>query len=1145
MTTRNFFKKFALGALMFITAAPASALLTDPAVVWPAATDWQPYLVGGLPVIDAEGGMGNDSSNGGASFTGNTDIASAYDLAPPNGTCTNGADTQCGLATSAFTYYDDKGTPATSDDILFTRLRVNGDPGGAVGFDNFHWNVLIDITGTSNDGFKDVWIDLFGGFNGGEKADQIRLLYEDNGSNDVTNDDGAGTSAGCGGSSTTGGTFINSYLACTTPGAAACSSGGTELSHARKVACADGSGDFWVDIQVPVTDLTDGSGCYSGPTKTSSPEDFVKGTPLMSSTSQQYGLLFSTSNSNTDPLQKDFVDSDFGDAASTPVTLASFEAERSGAGVEFRWTTATETRNVGFFIEEQTSAGWVGVNKQPVFSHQMDSTQAQSYEFYAPGLASTVFRIADIDTKIRRKVNGPFELGRLYGRSAELRPIDWASIGREHQIQEARRHRATKAAEAGNGGKQKSTGVVCRFQISETGLYRVNASELASAGYDLTGLKLKAIALTRGEQSVQIRIGGGGHTWSSSSFLEFFAQAPDSMYTHDSIYQLEINPSKVARMAVETRPVPTAQAPSSYSQALFVNDDNAYMPFTPGDDPWYDTQFIARENQPVSTTYTMNVDHLAAGNSSLNLELWGITDWPAENDHHVKIFFNGQLVTDQIFDGFVSMPLNISLADGLLHNGANELRIESMGDVGVSFDMVDLNTYGLQYPRAFAAPNGVLHFSSRGRALEVSELPGETISVYRLGSSATSAQISWYRNVSVEATKSGFVARFAGDGTSRRGESQFWVVDASQFKTPRIEAVSAGADNLLTGSADYLLISHPDFIDGLAPLVAARRSNGWNPKTVNVEDIYAAYGDGSANPEAIRSYLKDAVLQMGVRAVLLVGADTFDYLDHLGLGSISFIPTLYTETRFGSKFTPSDALMADIDGDMVPDVAIGRFPVRNNFELTTLITKTLEYQNSPRAYTAVVAAGPSEERAPFTEQASSLLGNLPTYWDASSAFVDELGLSRARTTLIDAMNRGTSLVSYVGHSGPSRWSFDGLFETADIATLTNNGLPSVVDQWGCWNTYFVDPLAETMAHVFLLSPNKGAAAVIGATTIASVEANTLFAPMQQRRMVQPGTPLGEAILQAKRQLASSNPEMTEVILGSALLGDPALVVAPE
>ena len=51
-------------------------------------------------------------------------------------------------------------------------------------------------------------------------------------------------------------------------------------------------------------------------------------------------------------------------------------------------------------------------------------------------------------------------------------------------------------------------------------------------------------------------------------------------------------------------------------------------------------------------------------------------------------------------------------------------------------------------------------------------------------------------------------------------------------------------------------------------------------------------------------------------------------------------------------------------------------------------------------------------------------------------------------------------------------------------------------------------------------------------------------PLLQRHLTTPGKPIGEAVLDAKRELAEDYPGMLEVILGVNLLGDPAMMVAP-
>ncbi|NIS08355.1 MAG: hypothetical protein GWO07_06255, partial [Candidatus Dadabacteria bacterium] len=62
------------------------------------------------------------------------------------------------------------------------------------------------------------------------------------------------------------------------------------------------------------------------------------------------------------------------------------------------------------------------------------------------------------------------------------------------------------------------------------------------------------------------------------------------------------------------------------------------------------------------------------------------------------------------------------------------------------------------------------------------------------------------------------------------------------LNTPQINILPESED-INTGSAQYLVISHPDFIDGLSSLTTAR-SNTYTVKVVNVDHVYDAYSGG-------------------------------------------------------------------------------------------------------------------------------------------------------------------------------------------------------------------------------------------------------------------------------------------------------------
>ena len=103
----------------------------------------------------------------------------------------------------------------------------------------------------------------------------------------------------------------------------------------------------------------------------------------------------------------------------------------------------------------------------------------------------------------------------------------------------------------------------------------------------------------------------------------------------------------------------------------------------------------------------------------------------------------------------------------------------------------------------------------------------------------------------------------------------------------------------------------------------------------------------------------------------------------------------------------------------------------------------------------------------------------PQIGQSESIHLDDVAVATAQQQLIAAMNSGTALVTFTGHSGPATWTFSNLFNTENAAALTNTGRPFVVVQWGCWNTYYVDPVNNYLVQRLLFSGDKGAAAVLG------------------------------------------------------------------
>ena len=575
--------------------------------------------------------------------------------------------------------------------------------------------------------------------------------------------------------------------------------------------------------------------------------------------------------------------------------------------------------------------------------------------------------------------------------------------------------------------------------------------------------------------------------------------------------------------------------PASYTETFVLNRQLRYANYAPSGEAWYDTSMLTYTTLQ-NWAFPFDLDALADPSAAATVELvaWGVTNWPQSPDHHLVASLNGVAVADETFDGLIEKRWTVELPAGTLRNGANRLDLTLPGDTGVSWDLVNFDQLRISYQRSFRARDGRLTFTAQGPDFQVTNLPARDVVVYRLNSQG----LRRLRNVRVKWDGSTYSATFSGHPRV----ATYFVATPGALHAPGIEPASIPAN--LDVEAEYLVISHPDFLAGLQPLVEARKNQGLSVNVVDVTEIYANYSFGIFDPQAIRDYIAYAAAELGTRSVLLVGGDTYDYRNYLGVNSMSFIPSLYASTGQFVRFVPSDTLYVDLGGAGVPNLAIGRFPVRTNAELDLMIAKTLSYAEKSYGRTAFFAADRTDGGVSFKSLNAGFIQGLPAGWLSASVNLDDHDVATAQTQLLAAMNQGTAMVTFTGHSGPREWTFSHLFTNAHAAALTNAGQPFVVVQWGCWNTYYVDPVNTYLVQSFLFSGDRGAAAVLGAATLTDSSSEQLLGELLTPRLVIPGMSIGQALLDAKRELAQTHPELADVLIGWSLMGDPALVIEP-
>ncbi len=806
-----------------------------------------------------------------------------------------------------------------------------------------------------------------------------------------------------------------------------------------------------------------------------------------------------------------------------PVTLSKVAVSQEGSEMVVRFSTASEAGTLGYRVlaDVGPSASFSRTELGYVDSKAIDSLKEQSYELRSRSIGASQIWIEEQSITGKAELYGPYAVGKTVGESNLAPAMNWAAVNAEQ---------ASFRTSQQSNLRGQSTGRA-EVSVSADGWVSFNGAELAAAG--LTG---SDIAVSQGSRSVASKIERSG---GSITRLGFYGRAVSgSIYTKTAVYSLSSGSASAIAMQ---NAVATSGASAVMSDMIF--DQNALYSFTAPSDPWFNFRAlrnVSGTSNGGSSSFTLS-DYAGAGAERLMLSYWGGSSYSgAGNDHSVQFLLNGQVIGSDRFDGFASRTLDLAIPAGALRSGQNTLSLQMVNDTGFASDIVNVESYTLRYRRNLVASGNRLNVAIRAiegsdsfaNGFEDAQVASGGPSSYTISNLTAPAVVLLER-----AGAQTLLATSSGASVSVQFDAQIGdrLIVSPVQSTLSLTAASSAVDPIGSTPATYLIISHPSFIGGLSSFVTAKQQQGFTVKVVDVEALYRYYNAGVVDPAAISLAIKNAQ-KLGVTNVLLIGGDTYDYLNVLGINSVSFVPTNYRRTDAIVNFAPADSVYADTDNNGAPNVALGRWPLRTQAELQAVIAKTLSYQNSRKAVLVNDRALNGER---YSQVAAPFAALLPQDWSRSLVDLDSYtDTAIARTEIVSQLSQGASLLSYYGHSAPASWSREGLI----TATQLSNGLMSGVNQsfvtvqLGCWGTYFVEPTSTTVAHQLLLMP-KGAAAVMGASTLTQTNSDKLFAgyvlPNFGSQSI--GNTLKGA-LEAMSQEADAN----DVTVGGTLLGDPSL-----
>ena len=720
-----------------------------------------------------------------------------------------------------------------------------------------------------------------------------------------------------------------------------------------------------------------------------------------------------------------------------------------------------------------------------------------------------------------------------------------------------------------------------RIVVKEDGLYKIDWNLLEEAEIDLSEVDPGRLRITHRGQEVPILVAGENDgtfdpedwiefygTYNRETFQSRFEDMYKDPYSDENVYWLSVGIQRGMRLAGESGAVVEVDPmkynrPFSYEHTVHAERDGyrdrlARLPGEDGDRWFWDSGIDGGRRRDYEVTLP-DPDRNSFLTPVVTVMLRGKTYPSGSPDHHALIYLNDILVGDQTWDdqalvkSVSDMESPFRLSSAKLVDGENRLGVVLPGDelsAGAG-DAVYLNWFEVEYPRLYWAendyieftkpktePNGLYHFVIGG-------FTSPNIEVYKKGiSKITGTAIQF---VEGKQQKSGYYQISFQDEIYQE-HTEYIALASDRKKAPLSISMDTPSHwRSPEWGADYLLITHEHFYETSERLARFRRSQGLQVEQVDVQDLYDEFNHGIISPEAIRRFLQYAYAHWDPAPTyaVLIGDGTWDYKNSIHRGH-NFIPVPMVQTyKWGSAAT--DHIYALVSGDdLLPDLLVGRLPVSTNTELEPILDKIIQYESQPQMGRwrgkALFIGGAGSQ---FRDQCEGLISDfVPPEFDVARLYLDKNAPKAyfgGTQDLIDTIDEGISLITFLGHGGGAIWSDASLMRFGDVKRLHNGLKLPFILSFTCFTGAF-DEARGSLGEEFLAAANKGAIAFLGSSGLGWVWNDYWFAQSLMIALFQEEhATLGSSVAAGKIDFLSKHAGATahDIVHLFSLLGDPA------
>ncbi len=811
---------------------------------------------------------------------------------------------------------------------------------------------------------------------------------------------------------------------------------------------------------------------------------------------------------------------------------AAASATRYGDGVSVTWRSGFEVDNLGFNVYRDENGKRLRVNSQLIAGSALmvgagtSLGAGRSYAWFdnTPASHSSQYFIEAIDLNGESTWYGPVSASLAAGKAGDQASSPTLgqlskSTTMESPTTRVDRSASIRTVSASGVSIQTVTGglAAAKLTVKSEGFYRVTQPELAAAGFD-TNVNPRNLRLFVDGREQPIKVIAKS-VFDSSAAIEFYGVGVDSAATDEHVYWLT-NGSQPGQRIQLISASANPRANQSFLSTVELKPRTIYFSgLRNGDKENFFGAVIARD--PVDQVLALqHVDTAATNGALLEVALQGVT----LSGHRVEVQINGTRAGEVVFNGQESGTARLSIAQTLLKEGANIVRLVPLGG---PTDVSLVDYLRVTYWHAFVADNNQLRFNaSTKQVVSVDGFSNPSIRVLDVTNPGTPQELLG----AIMPGKSGYSVTIGVQGSGLR--TLVAMTDDTMRRAANITLDRPSRWRQPGNAANLVIFTRREFMVPLEALKSLRQSQGYKVALVDIEDVYDEFSYGNKTPQAIKDFLAYAQgnWKIAPRFVILAGDATFDPKNYLGFGANDLVPTKLIDTQLME--TASDDWLADFSGNGLAEVAVGRLPIRSQRAAASLVAKIVGYDRGSRPEGVLLVADDSLDGLDFEASTSELRSVIPTDQRVEQINRGDLDPATAKRRLLDAINRGQKIINYDGHGNMDSWRA-GLLTTEDANALTNGDNLSLFVMMTCLNGYFHDAQLDSLAES-LLRAEKGGAVAVWASSGMTLPSDQGVMDMEMFRRLfdtNGSWTLGEASLRAKAHGLNKDARLTWILFG--------------